>query len=141
VDPLRERCAAAWIAARWRDARNARESRRELRAQGASHRVARFRGVGGRQARDERPPLGDLRAAAGARGLDFWRSCVAFAERALHQHLIEPFAELPTGGTNEAGSLEAKRAVQGDRWFGRAVADDRDHLAVALAEADGDQFG
>ena len=50
-------------------------------------------------------------------------------ERALHQHGVEPAAELEADVLDRADEAEAGGAVQFDRWRLRRVADDCDHLA------------
>ena len=63
------------------------------------------------------------------------------AERALHEDHVKPPAELEADRVERAGAREAERGVQSDGPVVGAVADHRDHLAVALALAGLDQHG
>src|SRR5436190_9599927 len=53
------------------------------------------------------------------------------AQRALHQHDVDPPAELETDRLENADLPKTERLVEADRGDGLAPADHRDHLAVA----------
>src|ERR1041385_4156532 len=61
------------------------------------------------------------------------------AERALHQHRVDPAAEFEADGGKNPDVLEAERFVQPDRGDCFLPADYRDHLAVAELGAAFDQ--
>ena len=63
----------------------------------------------------------------------------ARAERALHQHAVEPAVELVADVLERADHAKAGGAVQLDRRRLRRIADHRDHLAEAAALAFLDQ--
>src|ERR1043166_6655833 len=59
------------------------------------------------------------------------RSVVARAERALHQHDVDPAPELEAGRFERSRHAEAEVGVQPDRGLVAAVADHGDDLAEA----------
>src|SRR5579875_2923791 len=63
------------------------------------------------------------------------------SERALHQHDVDPIAELEADRRQQADADEAERLVQPDRRPLLAPADHRHHLPIAEPAAAPDQIG
>src|SRR5438477_1797108 len=68
-----------------------------------------------------------------------WQCLRTRAERALHQHRVNPTAELEPDRREDADVGKAQRFVQADRGDRLAATDHGDHLAVAEFGAAFDQ--
>src|SRR5688500_17914783 len=69
-----------------------------------------------------------------------WPAAVAFTERALHDHAVDPAAELEAHRPQCAGVRETEAAMERDRAGIRAVADHCDHLTPPSTLAARDQL-
>src|SRR5687767_5020926 len=80
------------------------------------------------------------RECTGAQNLQSGLQRVAGAERALHEHAVDPAAELEADRGQIPGGCEAEAAVQSDRSAVSAVADDGQHLSPRAALATSDEL-
>jgi hypothetical protein len=65
---------------------------------------------------------------------------IAFAERSLHQHCVDPLAQLEADGLEGADDTESQPEMKCDGAGIAAIADDRQHLPPRSLFAAGDEF-